>query len=163
MRDKIKGIFIGLAISTLLTGATAAAAGTNINVMIKKLNMYVDGTKKTSANSIVYNGTTYVPIRSTAEAIGKPVSLHDNNLYIGKQPKALTEDQAFDTLYKKIKKDADLYQLHFMLEEETSESYSIRAFEDMDTHIATYGFYTVYKYDGKITKLDIASGSEIEI
>ena len=163
MKDKIKGIFIGLAIGTLLTGATAAAAGTNINVVIKKLNMYVDGTKKTSANSIVYNGTTYVPIRSTAEAIGKSVSLHDTNLYIGKQPKALTEDQAFDKLYKKIKKDADRYNLKFMFEDENSESYSIRAFEDMDTHIATYGFYTVYKYSGKITKLDIVSGKEIAI
>lgn len=46
MKDKVKGIFIGLAIGTLLTGATAAAAGTNINVVIKKLTMYVDGTKK---------------------------------------------------------------------------------------------------------------------
>ncbi|WKL02533.1 stalk domain-containing protein [Paenibacillus amylolyticus] len=106
MRDKVKGLLIGITIGSMLTGVTAyAASGTPIKALLQKVNIYVDGTKKLTANAITYNNTTYVPVRSISTALGENVALKSNNLYIGKQPLIkLTGNQAFELLYKKKKK-----------------------------------------------------------
>ena len=91
MKDKLKGLVIGILIGSTITGATAfAASGTTIKAVIQKVNIYVDGTKKTIANAITYQNTTYVPVRSMSNALGENVALRDNNLYIGKIPKLKT-------------------------------------------------------------------------
>lgn len=163
MKDKLKGLVFGIVIGSMLTGATAFAASgtTNIKVAIQKLGIYVDGTKKSSADAIIYKGTTYVPARSVSNAMGKEIGLVNGGLYIGKQPAVkITEDNAFELVYHKIKKDADKYSLHFMSEGLDGTRYSIRAFEDFPDHIATYGFYYVDMYTGKVTMMDIVTGKE---
>ncbi|RED58588.1 peptidylprolyl isomerase [Cohnella lupini] len=77
MRDKLKGLVVGLLIGSLVTGSMAYAAnGKTINVILRDLKFKLDGTDKPSASStgIVYDNTVYVPIRSVAGAIGKPVA-----------------------------------------------------------------------------------------
>ncbi|WP_339169000.1 hypothetical protein NSQ55_21350 [Paenibacillus sp. FSL H7-0943] len=55
MNDKLKGLLVGLTIGSLLTGETAFAAnGVNINVVAKKLSIFVDGTKKTTTDGFIY-------------------------------------------------------------------------------------------------------------
>ncbi|WP_408892260.1 hypothetical protein [Paenibacillus taichungensis] len=43
MRDKVKGLLIGITIGSMLTGVTAyAASGTPIKALLQKVNIYVD-------------------------------------------------------------------------------------------------------------------------
>lgn len=165
MKDKLKGLLLGIFIGSLITGGSVMAANyTSIKVVIKSMGIYFDGTKKTSAKAIIYNGTTYVPVRSVSDAIGKTVGLVNENLYIGTQPnKQITEDEAIELVFEKIKNDAIKYNLHFMIDGTENNKHVIRVFEDLDDHIATYGWYYVNKSTGKVTKIDIVSGEEVEL
>lgn len=160
MKDKLKGLLIGITIGSMLTGVSAyAASGTSIKAVMHKINVYVDGSKKTVTNAIIYNGTTYVPARSVSESIGKQVSLQGSNLYIGKQPVVkISEDRAFELLYSKIKKDVDKYSLKIMLETGGGNEYAFRVYEDHDEYIVTFGFYYVNKNTGIVSKMDMLTG-----
>lgn len=159
MKDKVKGLIIGITIGSMLTGVSAyAAGGTTIKGLLQKANIYVDGSKKVTTDTITYNNTTYVPVRSISNAIGEKVSLNNGNLFIGKQPTAkVNQDNASKFVYNKIKKDADKYNLHFMDEGTDGGYYVVRAFEDMPTHIATYGWYYVDMLTGDVYNWDLAS------
>ena len=76
----MKGLALGLLIGSMLTGTAAyAAGGKTINVIMKELKFKLDGTEKpdASATGILYKNAWYVPVRSVAEAIGKPVKYDD--------------------------------------------------------------------------------------
>ncbi|WP_411735097.1 hypothetical protein [Paenibacillus sp. M2] len=158
MKDKLKGLVIGILIGSTITGATAFAATTTpIKAVIQKVSLYVDGTKKSTTDAITYKNTTYVPVRSMSNAIGEKVSLKGDNLYIGKQPKEkVSLDDAFDLVYKKIKKDVDKYSLSMMEDGESEGKYVIRVFEDFPDHIATYGWYYVDMNTGAVYWYDLA-------
>ncbi|MGV2887183.1 hypothetical protein [Paenibacillus taichungensis] len=165
MKDKLKGLVIGILIGSTITGATAFAATTTpIKAAIQKVSLYVDGTKKSTTDVITYKNTTYIPVRSMSNAMGEKVSLKGDNLYIGKQPTAkVSLDKAFDLVYSKIKKDADKYKLHFM-EDGTSEGrYVIRAYEDFPDHIATYGWYHVDMQNGAVYWYDLVNDKMIKL
>ncbi|WP_337034817.1 stalk domain-containing protein [Paenibacillus illinoisensis] len=165
MKDKLKGLVIGILIGSTITGATAFAANTTpIKAVIQKINLYVDGNKKATANAITYNNTTYVPVRSMGKAIGEKVSLKGENLYIGKQPTVkVSLDDAFDLVYNKIKKDADKYKLSFMEDGTASGKYVIRVFENYPDHIATYGWYQVDMYSGAVYYYDLVNDKYIKL
>ncbi|GGF76720.1 hypothetical protein GCM10010912_22300 [Paenibacillus albidus] len=159
MNDKVKGLVVGLTIGSLLTGATAfAASGMNINVVVKKLSIFVDETKKTSADGFIYKGTTYVPVKSVGATFGKQVGLYGDSLYIGKQPAVkITEVQAIQLVRNKygIKASSD-----YFVEVDHSEgnNYVVHVYEvimDDETtgHTATYGWYYVDKSTGKIESM----------
>jgi hypothetical protein len=83
MKDKIKGLILGITIGSMITGATAfAASGININVVKKKFNIYFDDLKPVSAEGFIYKGTTYLPAKTFGEAIERPIKLDNNDLYI---------------------------------------------------------------------------------
>ncbi len=69
-----KKLLVTLIILTLIISAITYAAGTKmtIEVLMNSINLTVNG-KKVDADTIVYNGTTYVPLRATAEMLGKEV------------------------------------------------------------------------------------------
>ncbi|AWP29150.1 stalk domain-containing protein [Paenibacillus sp. Cedars] len=96
MKDKLKGLVIGITIGSMLTGVTAyAASGTSIKAVIQKVNLIVDGKKQTITKAITYNNTTYVPVRTLSNAVSKDISLRGDNLYVGKQPAIkVTQDKA---------------------------------------------------------------------
>ncbi|WP_167433895.1 stalk domain-containing protein [Paenibacillus silvae] len=166
MKDKLKGLVIGILIGSTITGATTFAAtnSTPIKAVIQKLNLYVDGTKKSSVNAITYNNTTYVPVRSMSNAIGSNVSLKGDKLYIGKPPKVnVSLDDAFDLVYKKIKKEVDKYSLSMMEDGESDGRYVIRVFENLPDHIATYGWYHVDKNTGAVYWYDLANDKMVKL
>ncbi|WP_182300318.1 peptidylprolyl isomerase [Cohnella cholangitidis] len=77
MRDKLKGLAVGLLIGSLVTGSMAYAANSKtINVILQDLKFKLDGTVKPNASStgIIYKDTVYVPIKSVAGVTGKPVT-----------------------------------------------------------------------------------------
>ncbi|WP_435922736.1 stalk domain-containing protein [Paenibacillus sp. DYY-L-2] len=68
----MKRVIASLAIGMLIGSATVAAAAPNtIQATIAKFKILVDGEIKTgTSNQLVYNGTTYVPIREVATMFG---------------------------------------------------------------------------------------------
>ncbi|GIP25815.1 hypothetical protein J23TS9_09450 [Paenibacillus sp. J23TS9] len=154
MKDKVKGLVLGIAIGTMLTGATAfAASETNIKVAIQKLGIYVDGTKKASADAIIYRGTTYVPARSVSNAIGKEIGLVNGGLYIGKQPVIkITEEKAVDLVIDKFDKSEKVnFKVIFMMDSQDDTNYYIGAYEDFPERILIYKRYVVNKNNGTVT------------
>lgn len=160
MNDKVKGILIGAIIGTMLSGATAfAATGMNINVVAKKLAIYMDGAKKTTADAFIYKGTTYVPIKSAGTAIGKQVGLYGDNLYIGKQPSPkVNADQAVKLVNDKYGPFNPVYTVE--VDHESQTTYTVHVYEIViddpvtkEGHTATFNWYDVDKYTGKITPM----------
>jgi len=94
LKDKMKGVIIGTVIGATLTGSMAIAANTTTlyNVLANGIKIVVDGKKlnPTDANGnrvepIIYNGTTYLPVRAVADALGKSVYWDGPNytVYLG--------------------------------------------------------------------------------
>ncbi|MNJ01102.1 hypothetical protein D3C85_1734260 [compost metagenome] len=50
-----------------------------------------------------------------------------------------------------------------MIDSDDNNKYTVQVFEDMQDHIATYGWYYVNKTTGKVTKMDIVSGEEVDL
>lgn len=83
MKDKVKGLIIGLAVGSLITGATAFAAGGKMievfyNVKDIKVNQ-VSKMPKGTQQPFIYNGSTFVPLAFVGEALGQPVKWDAQN------------------------------------------------------------------------------------
>ncbi|CAN7747491.1 stalk domain-containing protein [Paenibacillus sp. LjRoot56] len=74
MRKELKGMGIGFVLISLLVGGSALAAGykSTIEVLFNNVNLTVNG-KKVASDNILYNGTTYIPLRDVADLLGKKV------------------------------------------------------------------------------------------
>lgn len=75
MKSNIKFLTIGLIIGVLLTMTTPVLAESivkQIDVIFNNVNVNVNG-EELEADNILYNGTTYIPIRDVAEILGKDV------------------------------------------------------------------------------------------
>lgn len=73
MKRNITGFILGVIITAMLTGTALGATVTKtIEVVYNSVNLTVNGTK-VNADNILYDGTTYVPLRAVAEALGKEV------------------------------------------------------------------------------------------
>jgi len=86
----IAGLIAGIMITAGTTYAFAEST-MNITVIFDRIKLVVDGTP-ISQQTLLYNGTTYVPLRAAAEALGKAVGYDaaTNTAYIGKQPQSST-------------------------------------------------------------------------
>jgi len=76
MKTKFKYLFITVFIAQLFffcTAAYAAKESKNINVVFNGINIQVNGTN-VNADNILYNGTTYAPLRKVAELCNKEVA-----------------------------------------------------------------------------------------
>lgn len=82
MKKRLQGLVAGLVSGVLLTtGVTYAANTTTLNdVLMNGIRIVLDGEelepKDANGNRVepfIYNGTTYLPVRAVAEALGKPV------------------------------------------------------------------------------------------
>lgn len=73
MKKYIKGVITGAIIaSVLMNTAFSATVKKSIEVVYNSINITVNGDKVNSDN-ILYNGTTYVPLRAISEILGKEV------------------------------------------------------------------------------------------
>jgi foldase protein PrsA len=89
MKDKFKGLVVGLCLGSLIASSVAYASGSQIEVYFKQLKYMFDGVEKkpTQGQGFIYDGTTYVPLRFVGEALGKEVHWDDANqtVWIGEQ------------------------------------------------------------------------------
>lgn len=82
MTKKFKYIFVGFVFGCILTLTTPVLAKTilqKIDVALNTVKVEING-KKLNANNILYNGTTYLPMRVVAEAVGKEVEWNQNTM-----------------------------------------------------------------------------------
>ncbi|WP_352400148.1 copper amine oxidase N-terminal domain-containing protein [Anaerotignum sp.] len=75
---KFKDMALGAMVATLIVGAVPIAYGkvadTMIPVSYNSIKVLVDGKElKTDKEPFTYDGTTYLPVRAVAEAVGKEV------------------------------------------------------------------------------------------
>ncbi len=102
---KLKGLVIGILIGTIMS-ATIANAATLYNVINQGIKIVIDGQRlnPTDANGkkvepIIYNGTTYLPVRAIASALGKEVYWDGPNytVYLGEMGGTLEYPSAYLT------------------------------------------------------------------
>ena len=97
-KGRLQGICIGLVFAILLAAGTTVLAISNqttLSVIISDIKLVVDGkpvTPKDATGKVVepfiVDGTTYLPVRAIADALGKKVDWDEstNTIYIGKKP-----------------------------------------------------------------------------
>ncbi|MBX4152393.1 stalk domain-containing protein [Paenibacillus lautus] len=155
MKDKVKGLIIGITIGSMLTGVSAyAASGTSIKAVMQKVNLYVDGKKQTTTSAITYKNTTYVPVRTMSNAVSKDVSLKGDNLYVGKQPtvKQITENEALSFVVDYFKKTEKVkFKVIYMMDSQDDNYYYVGAYEDFPERVLIYKWYKVHKVTGTVT------------
>ncbi|WP_054956961.1 NPCBM/NEW2 domain-containing protein [Paenibacillus dakarensis] len=80
MKDKVKGLVLGITIGTLITGGSAyAASNTKINVVFENVKYMFNGVHKQTTKSIVYNGQLYVPAKNAAATLDQSFSYDGKN------------------------------------------------------------------------------------
>ena len=96
-KEKIRVFISGFIVAALIFGLTvgtfASSLSETIEVVYNNIKLVIDGQnikfgKDTAGNQIepfIYNGTTYLPVRTVGEAIGKDVDWDSktNTIYIG--------------------------------------------------------------------------------
>ncbi|NOU89782.1 peptidylprolyl isomerase [Paenibacillus sp. LMG 31460] len=104
MKDKVKGLIVGLTIGSVLSGTVAFAANSQIEVAFRSLKYMFDGVEKapSEAKGFIYEGSTYVPLRFVSEALGKKVAWDEENetIWIGNNPKQVVATYKGGTVTK---------------------------------------------------------------
>ncbi|MHB0865237.1 stalk domain-containing protein [Paenibacillus sp. SEL3] len=89
MKDKLKGLVLGLVAGSLMTGVTAfAASGSMIEVFYNVKDIKINNVSKMKTDDsrpFVYNGTTYVPLGFISNALGQSAKWDgiSKTIYIG--------------------------------------------------------------------------------
>jgi len=94
MKQKLQGLIAGVLIGATITGGVVFAANTTTlyNVLTSGIKIIVDGKKLNptdvqgnTVEPMIYNGTTYLPVRAVANALGKAVYWDGPNytVYLG--------------------------------------------------------------------------------
>lgn len=95
MKKYVIGFTTGLLVGTMTVGAFAATGSQNIRATYKNIKVAVNNTvvslkdaQGRTVEPFVYNGTTYLPVRGVATALGQQVSwdASTNTVYVGEQP-----------------------------------------------------------------------------
>ena len=74
--QRLKDMIFGAVVASMVLGsgtvAFAKVANTSIPVSFSNIKIMIDGKQlNTSKEPFTYNGTTYLPVRAVAEAVGK--------------------------------------------------------------------------------------------
>lgn len=108
MKKRLQGLITGILIGATITGGTVLAANTTTlyDVIANSIKIIVDGQtlNPTDVNGnkvepIIYNGTTYLPVRAVANALGKAVYWDGPNytVYLGEMDGKLEYPSAYLT------------------------------------------------------------------
>ena len=96
-KDKIKGFVAGLCVATIVSSGIvfADSISKTVTAVYNNIKIVIDGTQitPTDANGnvvepFIIDGTTYLPVRAVAQALGKEVNWDgsSNTVYLGEMP-----------------------------------------------------------------------------
>lgn len=88
MKDKLKGLGIGIIIGSMVMGTTVfAGSNVKLNAVFENVKYMFDGVEKQSGQSIIYNGQLYVSANSFAKNNGKEFTYDGKNktAWVGKK------------------------------------------------------------------------------
>lgn len=97
-KEKLKGFIAGVCVTAMIAGAATVFAQ-NIDAYIGGIKVYWDGVEKTLLDAkgdkvepMIYDGTTYVPLRAMSNLMGKEVSWNQQEMtvYVGTTKVAAT-------------------------------------------------------------------------
>lgn len=119
IKERLKGFIAGIIIATLMFSLVfATPVEQTIKILYNNIKIYVDGKlvspKDANGNPVepmIYNGTTYLPVRAVGQAIGKEVNWDGktNSVYIGKYEGAGKESlYLFDMDYFNYQSSSDI-------------------------------------------------------
>ena len=100
LKDMVCGAVIASMVLCSGTVAFAKVANMNIPVSFSNIKIIVDGKQlSTSKEPFTYNGTTYLPVRAVAEAVGKDVTWDGatKTVYLGEKPQNTTQTTSNQT------------------------------------------------------------------
>ncbi|WP_143762386.1 hypothetical protein [Paenibacillus odorifer] len=165
MKDKVKGLILGIAIGTVFTGTTIYADyGAKQTVWNKTINFFMNGERKLTEDILIVNGTSYVPLKTVSKVANVPLTADFDryNIYLGSVPsnKGITAAQAIQkiksTYGSKIPKG---YRVELDNIDQDG-NYTIHVYEVViddkvtgEGHTATFDWYTVDKYTGTISAM----------
>jgi hypothetical protein len=72
LKRELRGIAIGILITLMITTAFATGITRTISVQFNSVNLEVNG-QRVEADTLLYDGVTYVPLRAAAEILDKEV------------------------------------------------------------------------------------------
>lgn len=115
LKEKIKGFIAGVCTTVLLAGAVTAFAA-NIDVVMGGIKIYWDGIEKTltdvngnKVEPMIYEGTTYVPLRAMANLMGKEVDWDQQNMAVIVGEKPVAESTSILDMKDNINKNNGIY------------------------------------------------------
>ncbi|MBR2021897.1 MAG: hypothetical protein IJ939_05615 [Clostridia bacterium] len=149
MKNKLSGFIAGIMVTILVLSASFAVFGDNLSkkveIVYRNIKICIDGTffepKDAGGNPVepfILDGTTYLPVRAVANAIGKDVAWDSSTstVYLGKKPelpKEETEKNAVTT--PEVNKDL-IYAEDFSVSRTFSDSMVVQRGEK----IRVFGF-----------------------
>lgn len=150
MKKELKGFVVGFAVCTILSSVVfAKPIEQTITAVYDSIKIYVDGVRiepKDANGNVVepftYNGTTYLPVRAIANAIGKDVEWdsNTNSVYLGKKPDTAdaTDNSKMVNKYVTITKEGFARKIATLTSAPVEKT---NVFSPTDT------MYYVFKYD----------------
>lgn len=100
MKERIKGVFIGMGLMMVFSFASnfsmAETMKKNIEVLYDDVRVFIDGVEISPKDSqgeevepFIYKGTTYVPLRAIGEGLGQGVAWDEEtkSIHIGEKPR----------------------------------------------------------------------------
>ena len=131
LKERTKGIIIGMLIMTFLSGATLWASTTrDITVTFAGIRLVVNGNLVTPRDAqgnvvepFIWNGTTYLPVRALADALGQEVHWDGatQTVYIGQRAAVAAPVPLFNRPFLEVGNDdgfavrGDTSQNHIIL------------------------------------------------
>lgn len=151
----MKKFLIGFLVGCLLMMTTPVLADSilqSIDVVMNSVQVQVNG-EKLEANTILYNGSTYLPMRKVAEAVGKDVEWNSEEKIAN-----IVEKKAGDSIEGFVIVKKDNYNTPIVAEKNGTPYYSINYTLEL---MQAYGNYTFDNKNGNISFILFDEGTPI--
>lgn len=151
---RFRDIFIGVIIGCILMISTPVIADsimTKIDVVLNGVNVQVEGTD-VEVNSILYKGSTYLPMRKVAELVGKDVDWNSETKTANIVDKIKEGDDVND---ENVIKDKEVTKTENGIIVDSVEYYSPSYINKL---LSEFGNYSLYPSNKDKEKLKISLG-----
>lgn len=162
-RKGLKCFLLGMVIAAVFSTAVPAMAAiiqkqitvsTGVNIYVDDVKLNPVDAKGNPVEVFIYNGTTYLPVRAVAEAIGKPVMWEGktSSVYLGKHDSEeptvmLHELEYFDSGGSNRK-----FKTHKDVKDNLENSYNYGITSD-NSHRGNYPSWQTYYINGMYSKI----------